>query len=69
MLLIPFISPLSVIQSSPGTQVTHTLERARSAGDTDDTLKEFKAERHSERERDNWRRGEGKDAAGKRAMT
>lgn len=42
VVLIPFISPLSVIQSSPGTQVTHTLQWARSAGESDDTLKEFK---------------------------
>lgn len=43
VVLIPFISPpLSVIQSSPGTQVTHTLQWARSTGETDDTLEEFK---------------------------
>lgn len=60
MLLIPFISPLSVIQSSPGTRVTHTPEWARSTGDTDDTLKEFKAQRHSLQECDNWGRWEGR---------
>lgn len=43
VVLIPFISPpLSVIQSSLGTQVTHTLQWARSTGEIDDTLEEFK---------------------------
>lgn len=49
--LIPFISPLSVIQSSPGTQVTHTLQWAASAGEADDTLKRVQEERSWERGR------------------
>lgn len=40
-LFLLFLPSLCVIQSSPGTRVTHTLQWARSEGETDDTLKEF----------------------------
>lgn len=40
-LFLLFLPSLCVIQSSSGTRVTHTLQWARSAGKTDDTLKEF----------------------------
>lgn len=58
VVLIPFISPLSVIQSSPGTQLTHTLKWARSTGDTNNTLKEFKGNSEQEGETRGWGGGE-----------
>lgn len=41
-LFLLFLPSPSVIQSSPGTQVTHTLQWARRAEESDETLKEFK---------------------------